>query len=174
MKRLNNRPFNILLTMIMCLLLFCVAHAEVVERIVAVVNDEVILLSEFNESLRQAKETGEAVKESEIIDRMINNLLLLEQAKKFSFERHDKALESMDQGEIIDNYIEKRIRALIYVPFRDIEAYYYNNIEKYDDRVLYDVRKDIEEYLLERTLEIKIQEHIDELREKARIRVQLD
>ncbi len=174
MKRLSNRPYNIWLTMISCLLLFCSVHAEVVERIVAVVNDDVILLSEFKEALRRAEETGKKVKESEIIDGMINNLLLLEQGKKFSIDRHDKAFESMDQGKIINNYIEKRIKALIYVPFRDIETYYYNNIERYDDREFYDVKSEIEEYLLNRALKIKIREHINELKEKARIRIQIN
>lgn len=150
------------------------AEAELIERIVAAVNDNVILLSEFKVAIRQAEEAAEEVKEEEIINEMINNLLLLEEAKKFSFGRYGRDAESTEQSWIIKNYIDKRIKALIYVPFRDIEAYYFNNLEKYGERNLYDVKSEIEEYLLNRSLKNKIQEHIDELREEARIRIQLN
>jgi len=146
--------------------------AELVERIVAVVNDDVILLSEFKAAMRQAEESGRDVKAKEVIDGMINNCLLLEQARKFSFGRDAGTPSTPDK--VIKNYINKRIKALIYIPFRDIEAYYYDNMQKYGKRDFYDVKNEIEEYLLNRTLEIKIQEHIDELREDAGIRIQIN
>ena len=103
---------------------------------------------------------------------MINNRLLLEQAKKFSFAMDAGNASTPDK--VIKNYIDKRIKALIYIPFRDIKAYYYKNLQKYGGRDLYDVKSEIEEYLLKTTLEIKIREHIDELRKDARIRVQIN
>jgi len=150
------------------------ADAELIERIVAAVNDDVILLSEFKAAMRQAEENGKEVTAKEVIDGMIHNLLLLEQAKKFSFVRDAGDAEPSTPDKVIKNYIDKRIKAMIYIPFRDIEAYYHNNPDKYGGRDFSDLKSEIEEYLLNRTLEIKIQEHIVELLAEARIRVQLD
>ncbi|MBL7032160.1 MAG: hypothetical protein ISR97_03140 [Nitrospira sp.] len=149
------------------------ADAELIERIVATVNDDVILLSEFKTAVRLTEESGKAVIEEDILELMIQNRLLLEQAKKFSFGMDASAGPSTPDM-VIQHYIDRRIKALIYIPFRDIETHYFINIEKYDDRDLYDVKDEIEKYLLNKKLEIKIQEHIDELKQGARIRVQLD
>ncbi len=173
-KRLYETICLICLIVIACAFFARNADAELVERIVAVVNDEAILLSEFKTALRLVKESGKEVNEKEIIDGMINEILLLEQARKFSFGRDAVDAELSNPEKVIKNYIDKRIKALIHIPFRDIKAYYFNNLEKYGERDLYDVKGEIEEYLLNRLLEIKIQEHIDKLREDARIRIQLD
>jgi len=174
MKRLNEIIVLICLMVITCFFLAGNADSELVERIVAVVNDNVILLSEFKAAMRQAEESSKEVTAKEVIDRMIDNHLLLEQAKKFSFRRNAGDAAPSTPDKVIKNYIDKRIKVLIYIPFRDIESYYYNNIDKYSDRDFYDVKSEIEKYLINKTLEIRIQEHIDELREDARIRIQLD
>ena len=150
------------------------ADAELVERIVAVVNDEVILMSEFKAAMRQAEESGKEVKAKEVIEEMIHNHLLLEQAKKFSFGRDAGDAMHYTPDKVIKYYIDKRIKALIHIPFRDIEAYYFNNPDKYGEKAFYDVKSEIEEYLHNRMLEIKIREHIVELRENARIRIQIN
>jgi len=172
MKKFYEINYLICLMVVLCLFPARNADAELVERIVAVVNDDVILLSEFKDAMRQAEESGKEVNAKEVIGGMINNRLLLEQARKFSFGRDAGNASTPDK--VIKNYIDKRIKALIYIPFKDIEAYYYNNTQKYGERDFYDVKSEIEEYLLKTTLEIKIQEHIDQLREEAVIRVQLD
>ena len=174
MKRLYEIIFLICLIVILFIFPARNADAELIERIVAVVNDEVVLLSEFKAFLRQAEESGQKVNEKFIIDGMINDILLLEQARKFSFWRDVGDAGPSTNDKVIKNYIDKRIKALIYIPFRDIETYYFINIKKYDNRDLYDVKGEIEEYLINKSLEIKIQEHIDELREDAMIRIQLD
>ena len=171
MKKLVYKLFLICLLAVFCLLPLDSVRAEVVERVVAVVDDDVILLTEFREALRRVKESGEKADEKKIIEEMINEILLLEQAEKFSFSIKDIGA---GDDEIIRNYINKRIKALIYIPFREIEAYYYNNLEKYSEMDFDDVKKEIEKYLINMTLEIRLQEHIDELRENVRIRVQLD
>lgn len=173
MMRLYEKTILICLMVISCLFPVVNADAELVERIVATVNDEVILLSEYKAVMLHAKDSGKEVTPEEVIDGMIDKHLLLEQARKFSFVRDAAAGPSTTEN-IIDIYIDKRIRALLYIPFRDIETYYYINYERYDDKELYNVKSEIEEYLLNRMLQIKILEHIDELRENARIRVQLD
>lgn len=173
-KKLYEKIFLICMVLITCFFSAGNADAELVERIVAVVNDDVILLSEFKAAIRQAQESGKEGKAKEVIEGMIHNRLLLEQAKKFSFGRDTGDAIHSPPDKVIKSYIDKRIKVLIHIPFSDIEAYYFNNPDKYAERDLNDVKNEIEEYLFNRTLEIKIQEHIDELMEKARIRIQLD
>ncbi len=172
-EKLNKIIFIICLIITLCVFQILNAEAELVERIVAIVNDEVILLSEFKAVMLQAEKRGQEVTAEEVIDEMIDKHLLLEQAKKFNLVR-DVVVGPFISDEVIENYINKRIKTLIYVPFRDIESYYSINKEKYDGKELYDVKSEIEEYLLNRMLKIKILKHINELRENARIRVQLN
>jgi hypothetical protein len=150
------------------------ADAELVERIVAVVNDDVILLSEFKAAMRQAAESGNEVTPEEVIEEMIHHHLLLEQAKKFSFGRDLGDAVRYTPDKVIEYYIDKRIRTLIHIPFRDIEAYYFNNLDKYGGKSFYDVKSEIEEYLHNIMFKIKIREHINELKENARIRIQIN
>ena len=159
---------------IICFFSAAKANSELVESIVAVVNDDVILLSEFKVVMRQAKENGKEVTVKAVIEGMIHNRLLLEQAKKFNFGRNVSGDMHSDPEKVIKNYIDKRIKAMIHIPFRDIETYYLNNPDKYAERDLSDVKSEIEEYLLNMMLEIKRMEHIDELMEEATIRIQLD
>ncbi len=55
MKRLNEIMILICLMVITCFFSAAKANSELVESIVAVVNDDVILLSEFKAVMRQAK-----------------------------------------------------------------------------------------------------------------------
>ncbi|HDN95133.1 MAG TPA: hypothetical protein ENG76_03515, partial [Nitrospirae bacterium] len=64
-KRLYETICLICLIVIACAFFARNADAELVERIVAVVNDEAILLSEFKTALRLVKESGKEVNEKE-------------------------------------------------------------------------------------------------------------
>ena len=173
-KKLCEKLVLVCLMAIVFLSPTCNAEAELVERIVAAVNDDVILLSEFKAAMLQAEKSGKEVNAKEIIEGMIHKHLLLEQAKRFSFGRDAGDATHYTPDRVIKYYIDKRIKALIHIPFRDIEAYYFNNLDKYAERDLYDVKDEIEEYLLNMKLEIKILEHIDELMEEASIRIQIN
>ena len=144
-------------------------RAEVLERIVAIVNDDVILLREYREAVESARKSGE-----DILEEMINRNLLLHEAKKYwagvSSARHDTA---MDDRTVVSEYIDRRIKAFIHIPYEDIESYYINNKELFDDREFYDARDEIEEYLVNEELNIRLRQYLEELRETAYIRVQL-
>jgi len=150
------------------------AHAEVLERIVVIVNDEVILLSEFNEALQAARESDNAISEETVRNEMINTLLLLIEAKKYrTGNSHDLPQNRMDKESVISEYVNRRIKAFIHIPHEDIENYYKANRELFADKELYDVRDGIEDHLLQNELDRKLLEYIKELRRKAYIRIQL-
>ena len=158
---------------ILCSLFTASSHAEVLERVVAIVNDEVVLLSDLREAMQAASAPGRELKEEEVLDGMIDNILLIEQARKMRLDRSAAYRESPDSRMLIDEYLQKRIKVLILIPFGDVEAYYAANRDRYKGREFIDVRDEIEDYLTEREFSVKKLEHIKELREKAYIRKQL-
>ncbi|OGF68041.1 MAG: hypothetical protein A2Y62_00340 [Candidatus Fischerbacteria bacterium RBG_13_37_8] len=100
---------NILICVIFSLLATAILYAEMLEAIVARVNDEVITLSEVrkieNDLMRSlsVKYTGEELvtKFSEakklIIERMIESILLLQKAKERGISVEDEVLNSLEQ-----------------------------------------------------------------------------
>ena len=158
-----------------CMLLVNSIYAEVVERIVAIVNDEVILLSEFEKVVKSAEKSESYVSEEEVLDEMINRMLLLTEAKRFwigtSTGRH---LSDSDEDTFLQGYIDRRIKAFIHIPYEEVEDYYMENSESFDGKEFYEVRDEIEDKLITDALSVKVREYIEGLRKKAYIRVQLN
>lgn len=172
-KKTKCKAFMFLL--VTCYLSLVIAvHAEVLERIVAIVNKNVILLSEYEEAFQAAKKSDETVTEGQVLDEMINRLLVLEQAKKFRLGTTENSAETVGDDKIISEYIDRRIKSLIHIPIEEIESYYTNNKERYADKPFYEVKDEIEGQLVEGRLKIKLAEHVEELRKKAYIRIQKD
>jgi ribosomal protein S13 len=82
--------------------------------------------------------------------------------------------ENVDDNNLIKEYIERRIKALIHIPIDEIESYYKNNMERFAGKEFYEVKDEIEDYMVEGELKRKIAEHVEELRNKAYIRIQLE
>jgi len=177
-KRMKSEPLKkniIIFLLATCLFSLTAGYAEVLERIVAIVNDDLILLSEFRETLQSAREADSTVSGESVLNEMIDNMLLLNEANKYSINVSDKTNKNeRDNHIVIGEYIDRRIKALIHVPYEDIEQYYQMNIDHYRDKEIMDVRDAIEEQLLEAELKTKLREHLDELRKKAYIRIQLN
>jgi GR25 family glycosyltransferase involved in LPS biosynthesis len=149
-------------------------HAEVLERIVAIVNDDVILQSEFLQAYESAREYDPDAHEAGVLEEMINRLLLLKEARKFRLTASDNEQgEAKDDKIIIKEYIDIRLKGFIHVPYEDIEYYYYQNKDSFSGRDFYDVRNEIEEYLIEQEFNVKLIEYIEDLKRNAYIRTQL-
>jgi hypothetical protein len=148
-------------------------HAEVIDRIVAIVNNEIILQSEFTESLQAAKKSDPGVSGDKVLGDMIDRILILEQAKKLRLESSSEPNAPKDDEALVKEYIERRIRAFIHIPIEEIESYYNDNRMEFGDHEFYDVKDDIEDRLVEVELKKKLVEHLAELRKKAYVRVQL-
>ncbi|MBI5099258.1 MAG: hypothetical protein HZB30_08470 [Nitrospirae bacterium] len=154
-------------------LLPTLSRSEILERIVAIVNNNVILLSEYEDALEAARKSDQKVTEDVVLDEMINRILILEQAKRLSLGSTSDSTENVNDDKLIKEYIERRIKALIHIPIDEIESYYKNNRGRFAEKAFYEVKDEIEGYLVEGELKRKIAEHVEELRKKAYIRIQL-
>ena len=151
---------------------FC--NSEIIERVVAIVNNNVILLSEFKDALKAAKMSDEKVTEDAVLDEMINRVLMLEQAKKMRLGQMEDATGPVDDNKIINEYIDRRIRSFVHIPIEEIESYYLNNRKQFGSKPFSEAKDEIENHLTEGELKLKIAEHVEELRKKAYIRIQKD
>jgi len=146
------------------------ANGETIERVVAIVDDEIVLLSEFKEALSTSRASGERLSDDEVINQMINRIILLGEAKKFGLHRSGGGHDSVNS--IINEFINRRIKAFIHIPYDDIESYYYEN-ENLQKEEFYVVKDEIEQLLVSQELVNRLSEYIKERRQKSYIRVQL-
>jgi len=147
-------------------------YAEVIERIVAIVDDEAITLSEFNGAYQNALRSGVKATETlktEILNGMINRLLLIRQAKRLGI-----GVIGGNEDAILKEYIEVRVSAFIRIPLAEIETFYEENKKFFEDKKFYEVKDEIELYLTEKELNRKLLGHIEELRKGSYIRIQLE
>jgi hypothetical protein len=150
------------------------SYAELLDRVVAVVNREVILYSELESAVEKAKSAGQQKAESEVLEELIDRTLLLEQAMRFLVDIETYVLEDGAARKMIDDYINRRIKAFIHVPFEEIENYYLSHKDDFNGRGVYDVWDEIENRLRIDRLTVKLDEHISMLRKEAYIKIQLD
>jgi hypothetical protein len=180
-KTEEERPYafyKCMMSFVLCSLFFVLgsffSNAEVLDRIVAIVDDDVILSSELEESFRIAGKSDREITKDKVLDNMINRYLLLRQAKQFRIGYSGSGVKAKDDDAIVSEYIEKRIKAIIHLPFEKMESYYADNRESFGDKSFYDVRDEIEGHLIEGEFKKKLREHIDDLRKRSYIRIQLE
>ncbi len=162
-----GRLFLQLHILILCTVLMQgLCHAEIHDRVVAFVDNQAITLSEFTLQYERTRKVSPAVTREEVITTMINRLLLLREARKYR-------IEALSPEEIVREYIDLKIRAFIRVPESEIEAFYGTNIARFAGKDFDQVRDEIERYLMEKDLNVRLRETIAGLRKGAYIRVQL-
>ena len=147
------------------------ACAELLDRVVAIVDDEAVMFSELNEAYQKALSSKTGATQEEVLNGLINRVLLLKQAKKFTHSIQTR--NDYDENTLIKEYIEKQLKTFIRIPFEEIEQFYGKNKEKFGSKDFYDVRDEIEELLIEKELNRRLINHIEELRKNAYIKIQL-
>lgn len=159
-------------TIALCVLLCCsftMAHsAELIEATVAVVEDEVITLSEFNERYEIMKKSFPRISKKEVLEMIINRLLLLREAR-LSRIAESRRLSPAEEDRIIEEYIEIKIRSSIRISEEEIHKYYETHKVEFRDRPFQDVAEKIEVLLIEKRTNEFLKEHIEELKKKAYI-----
>ncbi|MBI5101754.1 MAG: hypothetical protein HZB33_07980 [Nitrospirae bacterium] len=140
--------------------------APINDRVVAFVDNQAITLSEFEEQYKNTLRVTATVTGEEVLNTMINRILLLREAKKYRIEAPTKE-------ELIKEYINLKIRALLTVSDREIEEFYLANSREFPGLQYDDVRAEIENYLSEKLLNEKLKATIKELRNNAFIKIQL-
>lgn len=148
------------------LLLYSSGYAEVIDRVVAYVDDTAITLSEFRDSYAKTRKNVDNVTEEEVINSMINRLLLIKEAKKMK-------LEANTEDELLLEYIDIKIKSLILIREDAIIAFYAEHQNKFKGQDFMSVRDDIEKYLFELETNKLLKKHLEELRERSEIHVQL-
>ncbi|MBI5741051.1 MAG: hypothetical protein HZA16_10040 [Nitrospirae bacterium] len=174
MKKEQIKRIVIIFLLVTCYLsLVTVVRAEVLERIVAIVDDEIILMSEYEEALQDAGKSGPEASGEKVLNGMIDRVLLLKQAERLRLGSSPGPDVINDEDALVTEYIDRRIKSFIHIPIGAIESYYEKNRERFRDREFYEVKDEIEDRLVNEALEKKLQWHLEELRRKAYIRVQL-
>ncbi len=94
-----------ILLIILILLFSMSVNAKVIDRIVAIVNDDVITLSELNEMTRYLTHQNNVSLEvkRKVLDDLINSRLALQQAEKMGIKVEDKEIEATIKGMLQQN-----------------------------------------------------------------------
>jgi hypothetical protein len=148
-----------------CLLLSGDGEAYV-DRVVAFVDDEAITLSELDRRFEDIRQLSPHSKKEQVLDSLINRKMLLREAKKYR-------MEAPTEEEIINEYIDLKIRAYIRVLEADIEQFYRDNSEQFSGKGLGDVRDEIETYLTEKEVNERLITELRKLRTGSYIKIQL-
>ncbi len=161
---MNGLINRLIIVLLLTLSLCTISNSEIVERVVAYVDDYAITLSDVREAIVNSKVAQRPFTELEAIEALINRALLLREAKKMKIEGQES-----DQ---INEYIEIKIKSLIFIKDEEIQGFYEANQERFKGVALISVKDKIEKYLLEQETNKRLIEHLKELRERADIRVQ--
>jgi len=146
---------------------YSLSTASMKDRVVAFVDNTAITLSEFEEEYSKSlKATPDATKE-EVLNAMINRVLLLREAKKIR-------LEEPSDDELLREYIDLKLRTFVKIKEKDVLDFYQNHIEDFKGKEFDAVREEIENYLVEAELNRLLKLHIEELRKKTYIKIQIN
>ncbi len=154
----------------LCSLLFTLCpllSAEIRDRVVAFVDDNAITLSELEMKYTDTIKVTPNVKKEEVLNTMVNRLLLVKEAKKIK-------LEAPSEDELLKEYIDIKIRAFIKINEKDLTDFYKTHLSDFQGKEFELVRDEIENYLSEKELNERLKLHINELREKACVKIQLN
>ena len=197
------RPFLYpkILGLILCATFPGLLSAQLVDRILAVVNNEVIALSDvqkYQTLFRKEDDTNDILKE------LIDQKLILAEAKKFEIppppeeavqKESEKlmtrlggeaALEELlkriilSEAEVreliqarltVQQILEERINFFIFVSPREVDAYYQAHAGEFDGLSPDEARGAIQKQLTQSKTKTKREDYLDRLRKRAKVRI---
>jgi hypothetical protein len=143
---------------------FC--FAGLIDRVIAYVDDHAITYSEFREKFESMREVVPDITEEEAVNSMINTLLLLDQARKMRFE-------AASDDDLVKEYVDIKIQSRVFIKEDQLKEYYNNHKGEFGEKDFLAVHDTIEKYLLEVETNKQLKEHLEELRGKSNIVIQL-
>jgi len=146
---------------------YSLSTASINDRVVAFVDNTAITLSEFEETYSKALKATPEITKEEVLNAMINRVLLLREAKKIR-------LEATTADELLKEYVDFRIKPFIKITEAEALDFYKKHSEDFKGKTFEAAREEIESYLTEAELNRLLKTHIEELRKKAYIRIQLN
>lgn len=158
-------PFNRLLYCSIVLLCTVLpASAELIDRVIAYVDDRAITLREFNEYYDKTEKIKPGISREDVLNTFINRILLLREAKKLK-------IEARTEDELLNEYIELKVKAFIRIREEEIRAFYDSHTSEFKDLSYESVRDRIEDYLVQLELNRLLKRHINELRTNSYIKI---
>lgn len=147
-------------------IMFSINHSYgiIIDRLAAYVDDSAITFSEFEEEFQKFSNSAANITQKEVLDSMINRLLLIKEARNIRFDSHS-------EDELLNHYLDIKIRSRLFIKEDEVVNFYKKNIEEFKGQDYHLVKDQIEAYLLEKEFNDILKKHIEELRQKAEIRV---
>jgi hypothetical protein len=131
---------------------------------VAYVEDTAITLSELNSNYEKSKAIMDNISKNDVMDSMINQVLLLREARKMRIDSKDKAA-------LLKDYIDLRIKATIYIKESQTETFYNANQSNFGGKPYLAVKDDIERYLFEKEINERLRSHLNNLRVETEVQI---
>ena len=141
-------------------------NAEIRDRVVAYVDNDAITLSELEERYAHTIEIEPDITKEEVLNTMVNRLLLLREAKNIK-------LEATSEDALIKEYIDLKVKVFIRIKEEEIIDFYNQHKADFQEKGLETVRDEIENVLTEKALNEHLKSHIEELKKKACVKIQL-
>ncbi|MCI4625731.1 MAG: hypothetical protein L3V56_07190 [Candidatus Magnetoovum sp. WYHC-5] len=158
----KNKAFFILLVMV--LFIVEVNGDELINKVVAFVDNEAITLADLKEKYEKTLKVVPDTTLRQVAETMVNRLLLKQEGVRL------KIVGDSDD-EIINKYIDMSIRADIVVNYEEVEAFFNKNRANFADIELDSVREDIEKLLIEEEVNKRLQAKVEELKKRTYVEI---
>ena len=141
-------------------------EAALNDRVAAYVDNEAVTLGELEEKYEAAKKISPDIRRIEVVNTMINRLLLKREAAR-------RKILGASEDAIIEQLIDLTIRSYIIIKHEEIERFFAENIAAAASSDIESIRAEIEKYLTEIEVNRRLAKLIEELRNRAYIKIQL-
>jgi hypothetical protein len=141
--------------------------AAIRDRVVAYVDNMAITLSDLEDRYAETTKFNADITKEEVLETIINRTLMLREAKRMR-------LEALSESLLLNEYIDLKVKAFIRIKDETIKEFYNGHIENFQGKEFEDVSEEIENYLTEGELNQRLKTHINGLREKACVQMQLE
>jgi len=133
---------------------------ETIDRVVAFVDDIAITHRELERQYAKDISRFPSRNRNETLEAMINTALMLKDARRLH-------LWADNDTDLLQKYLDLKIRAIVYVSDRDVAEYYKENRGAFGGRVLEEAKPEIRHFLEELHFNRALKEHIAGLRVSA-------
>ncbi len=140
---------------------------KTLDRIVAFVNDDAILLSELNARYELARKLAPDITRQQVLQTMINRKLLLREARKIF-------PEPVSREQALREFTDLKIRAFVRIPEGSVRNFYNENKTELGGVPFGSVKDRIERLLEEKEINRRLQAYLETLRGKADIKIYLE
>ena len=137
------------------------------DRVVAFIDEEAITLSELEDAYARAVKINLNATKLEVLNTLVNSCLLLQEARRLR-------IDAPTEKQMLREYIDLRVKAFVRVAEADIREFYDKNTGEFFGLQFASVKGDIAGYLKEKEVNLRLTQHIEELRAKAYVKLQLD